>query len=75
MCRGDGGMSREMEYEEGQPCPKCNSDKISILETRQIVWERNKLTNKIIKRDKNGAIALWQFKCRKCQWISNCFTE
>lgn len=64
-----------MSYEADQPCPECNSDKISILETRQVSWERNLSTGKIIRKDKSGAIEFWHYKCRKCGWISESFQE
>jgi predicted Zn-ribbon and HTH transcriptional regulator len=64
-----------MEYQEGQPCPACNSDKISILQTRQVIWEVNLSTDKLIRKEKDGAIEFWQYKCRKCGWISESFQE
>jgi hypothetical protein len=62
-------------YEEGQPCHECNSNKISIIETRQVSLERNLITSKIIRKDKNGEMEFWHYKCRKCGWISDCFQE
>jgi len=64
-------------YEEGQPCIVCGSDRISILLTQQVVVERNCKTEKLIRKGKIGhsAAVFWQYKCRKCGWISESFTE
>lgn len=64
-------------YEEGQPCPVCGSDRISILLTKEVVVERNCKTGKLIRKGRvgSGSATFWHYKCRKCEWISEGFQE
>lgn len=59
-------------------CPKCGSDRITEFTTYDAVIGRNMKTGKIIYRDKNPETevpTLWSYRCRKCGWDSQAFTE
>ena len=59
-------------------CPACDSDRITKLTTYDCVVGKNVKTGKIIYRDKkpeSGYPTLWSYRCRKCGWDSECFTE
>lgn len=59
-------------------CPECESDKITELTTYEGIVGRNIKTGKVIYRDKKvgkGFPIHWCYMCRKCNWVSETFTE
>lgn len=64
--------------EETKQCPKCNSKRISIINTYQIWTEQNLSSGRIINKNTNitpfGRV-FHNYLCRKCGWQSINFDE
>lgn len=67
-----------MENDKFEKCPDCGSDRLTLFKTFDLVVGYNVKTGKKIYIDKNaehGGITIWSYRCRKCGWNSNSFTE
>ena len=64
--------------EDTNRCPKCNSKRISKIDTYQVWIERNLSTDRIIKKHTTltpfGRV-FHSYMCRKCGWQSIIFDE
>lgn len=74
------GFREDLDLEDDEEiiCPICGSDRLSNVNTYQTTIEINIKTKKVIKREKDyekSACVLWCYKCRKCNWKSEVFTE
>ena len=74
------GFREDLDLEDDEEiiCPICGSDRLSSINTYQATIEINIKTKKVIKREKDyekSACVLWHYKCRKCNWKSEVFTE
>jgi hypothetical protein len=59
-------------------CENCSSDRITQITTYQAIEEINVKTGKVLRKEKswnNGAPVFWSYKCRKCGWVSETYTE
>ena len=66
------------DIEIDKKCPRCNSKRISKINTYQVWVEENLSTGKTISKNTNlnpFARIFHNYKCRRCNWVSIIFDE
>ena len=66
------------DIEIDKKCPKCNSKRISIINTYQVWTEENLSTGKILSKKTSltpSGRVFHNYKCRRCNWVSITFDE